>query len=100
MLDRVLACWAEMHDQNIVCDCMHDRSRFVGSAYRGMPACKANSASIMEAPGSFSEGFSRNVLPAVHATGKIHRGTIAGKLKGAMPAHTCSIRTFNSISVN
>lgn len=41
------------------------------------------------APGSFSEGFSTKVLPAVTATGNIHRGIMAGKLKGQIPAHTC-----------
>ncbi len=42
------------------------------------------------APGSFSDGFSTKVLPAVTATGNIHRGIMAGKLKGQMPAHTCT----------
>ena len=55
----------------------------------GMPACCARSASSREAPGSFSEGFSTKVLPAAVATGHIHSGTIAGKLKGQMPATTC-----------
>jgi hypothetical protein len=43
---------------------------------------------IMDAPGSFSEGLSRKVLPQVTASGNIHRGIMAGKLKGVMPAHT------------
>ena len=43
----------------------------------------------MEAPGSFSEGFRTKVLPVVQAMGNIHRGIMAGKLKGQMPAHTC-----------
>ena len=46
----------------------------------------------MEAPGSFSEGFSTKVLPVVHAMGNIHSGIMAGKLKGQMPAHTCTVR--------
>ena len=37
----------------------------------------------MQAPGVFSLGFITNVLPAVHATGNIHNGIIAGKLNGA-----------------
>ena len=40
--------------------------------------------------GSFSLGFSTNVLPQAMATGNIHIGTIAGKLKGVMPATTPS----------
>ena len=42
------------------------------------------------APGSFSEGFSTKVLPAVTATGNIHKGIMAGKLNGQIPAHTCA----------
>ena len=56
----------------------------------GMPACSASSASIMAAPGSLSLGFSTIVLPAVVAMGIIQSGTIAGKLKGQIPATTCS----------
>lgn len=59
------------------------------AAYLGRPACSASSASKMLAPGSFSLGFKTKVLPAVTAIGYIHRGTMAGKLKGQMPAHTC-----------
>jgi hypothetical protein len=40
--------------------------------------------------GTLSEGFIRKVFPAVVAGGNIHSGIIAGKLKGAMPAHTPS----------
>ena len=57
----------------------------------GKPACCARSASITAAPGSFSEGLSTKVLPAVTAMGNIHSGIMAGKLKGQMPAQTCSI---------
>lgn len=57
--------------------------------YFGSPASMASSASIMDAPGSFSEGFSTKVFPVVHAMGNIQRGIMAGKLKGQMPAHTC-----------
>ena len=48
----------------------------------------ARSASMREAPGSFSEGFSTKVLPEVTAIGNIHSGIMAGKLKGQMPATT------------
>ena len=58
-------------------------------AYLGKPACWAKSASMTAAPGSFSEGFSTKVLPAVTAMGNIQRGIMAGKLKGHIPAHTC-----------
>ena len=54
----------------------------------GRPDCRASSASISDAPGSFSDGFSTKVLPAAMATGHIHSGTIAGKLNGHMPATT------------
>ncbi len=57
---------------------------------------------MIDAPGSFSEGFSTKVLPAAMATGHIHRGTIAGKLNGQMPATTCdkmcSVRASNELS--
>lgn len=55
----------------------------------GRPASIKMSASIIEAPGSFSEGFSTKVLPEAMAIGNIHRGTIAGKLNGQIPATTC-----------
>ena len=42
------------------------------------------------AEGSFSEGFSTNVLPQAMALGYIHMGTMAGKLNGVMPATTPS----------
>ena len=54
----------------------------------GRPQSLAISASIMADSGTRSEGFMRNALPAVVAGGNIHSGIIAGKLKGAMPAHT------------
>mmetsp|Transcript_103361 Transcript_103361/g.269858 ORF Transcript_103361/g.269858 Transcript_103361/m.269858 type:complete len:200 (+) Transcript_103361:675-1274(+) len=56
----------------------------------GRPLSVASSASIMAVRGTRSEGLSRNVLPAVHAGGNIHKGIMAGKLKGATPAHTPS----------
>ena len=45
-------------------------------------------ASIMAAPGSFSLGLRSMVFPHTVATGNIHKGIIAGKLKGQMPAVT------------
>ena len=38
--------------------------------------------------GTFSEGFRMKVLPQAMANGYIHMGTMAGKLKGVMPAQT------------
>ena len=38
--------------------------------------------------GSFSDGFSTNVLPHAIAGAHIHMGTIAGKLNGVIPATT------------
>ena len=40
--------------------------------------------------GSFSEGLRMKVLPQAIAMGYIHSGTMAGKLKGVMPATTPS----------
>src|SRR3990172_9199532 len=56
----------------------------------GRPASFHRSASRSEAPGSFSEGLRTNVLPHAIAFAHIHSGTIAGKLKGVMPAATPS----------
>jgi hypothetical protein len=61
--------------------------------YLGRPASRANSASIMAAPGSFSEGLRTNVLPTVQAIGNIQSGIMAGKLKGQMPATTCTMHS-------
>ncbi len=38
--------------------------------------------------GTFSDGFNTKVLPQAMANGYIHIGTMAGKLKGVMPAQT------------
>ena len=40
--------------------------------------------------GTCSDGFSTNVLPVTIANGRNHIGTIAGKLNGAIAAHTPS----------
>ena len=41
-----------------------------------------------DADGSFSDGLRMNVLPQAMALANIHMGTMAGKLKGVMPATT------------
>ena len=54
----------------------------------GRPASKNNSANLIEQEGSFYDGFKIKVFPQAIATGNIHIGTIAGKLKGVIPAQT------------
>ena len=56
----------------------------------GSPADASSSAMNSDADGSFSLGFSTNVLPHASALANIHIGTIAGKLNGVMPATTPS----------
>src|SRR2546425_429473 len=56
----------------------------------GAPASSISSASRKGQDGSFSEGLRMKVLPQAIAIGNIHIGTIAGKLKGVIPAHTPS----------
>ena len=56
----------------------------------GSPASAHSRASSRDAEGSFSEGLSTNALPQAMAMGNIHIGTMAGKLKGVMPATTPS----------
>ena len=56
----------------------------------GSPASFSSSAVHTDADGSFSDGFSTNVLPHAIAGAHIHMGTIAGKLNGVMPATTPS----------
>lgn len=41
-----------------------------------------------DAEGSRSLGFNTYVFPHTFAKGNIHRGIMAGKLNGVMPAHT------------
>ena len=53
----------------------------------GNPASLKISASLIEHEGSFSDGFKIKVFPQAIAIGNIHIGTIAGKLKGVIPAH-------------
>src|ERR1039458_4666421 len=54
----------------------------------GRPASWRSSMARVGVSGTFSEGLRTNVLPQAMAKGYIHRGTIAGKLKGVMPAQT------------
>ena len=54
----------------------------------GRPASFNNSANLIAHEGSFSEGFNIKVFPHAIAIGNIHIGTIAGKLKGVIPATT------------
>jgi len=56
----------------------------------GTPASWSSSARNSDAEGSFSDGLRMNVLPVAIAVANIHIGTIAGKLKGVMPATTPS----------
>ena len=56
----------------------------------GSPASAHSDASSSDADGSFSDGFSTNVLPQAIASGNIHIGTMAGKLNGVIPATTPS----------
>jgi len=56
----------------------------------GRPASLASSARRTVVDGSSSLGFMRQVLPVTTASGNIHSGIMAGKLKGVMPATTPS----------
>src|SRR5215208_4782360 len=56
----------------------------------GTPASFSSSAVQIDTDGSFSDGFSTNVLPHASAGAHIHMGTIAGKLNGVIPATTPS----------
>src|SRR5579859_2972767 len=54
----------------------------------GTPASSSSSTMRTAVRGTFSLGFSTNVLPQAIAMGNIQSGTIAGKLNGVMPAQT------------
>ncbi len=56
----------------------------------GSPASFSSSAVRTDADGSFSDGLSTKQLPQAIAGAHIHMGTIAGKLKGVIPATTPS----------
>ena len=54
----------------------------------GTPASIISSASAIGQDGSFSEGLRMKALPQAIASGAIHKGIMAGKLKGVIPAQT------------
>ncbi|MDF3070132.1 MAG: hypothetical protein K0R38_5733 [Polyangiaceae bacterium] len=56
----------------------------------GSPASVNSSASRSARDGTRSDGFITNVLPQAIATGAIHSGIMAGKLKGPTPVQTPS----------
>ena len=56
----------------------------------GKPASLSKSAKIKVTLGSRSDGFKMKEFPQARAFGIIHNGTIAGKLKGVIPATTPS----------
>ena len=72
-------------------------SRPVGSQ-KEAPRClgwsdhlpERSSTNLRGVMGTFSEGLSTKVFPHAIAKGNIHRGTMAGKLKGVIPATTPS----------
>ena len=66
----------------------------------GTPACFANSAMIIAAPGSRSEGFRMRVLPVATATGRTQRGIMAGKLNGQIAATTPSGTRIVEVSMS
>ena len=54
----------------------------------GRPSASSSSNAICCVIGTCSDGFSTNVLPQAIANGRNQNGTIAGKLKGTIAAHT------------
>ena len=66
----------------------------------GNPASLNNLANLIAHDGAFSEGFKTNVLPHAIANGNIHIGTIAGKLKGVIPAQTPSGCLIDQLSTS
>src|ERR1035437_10868202 len=54
----------------------------------GSPASWSNSIERVGVSGTFSEGLRMKLLPQAMAKGGIHMGTMAGELKGGMPAQT------------
>ena len=65
----------------------------------GRPASSASSAMRRVLVGSRSEGFRMKVLPQATAMGHIHKGTMAGKLNGVMPAATPSAWNSDQLSI-
>ena len=66
----------------------------------GKPDSVSSLANISAHEGSFSDGFNINVFPHAIAIGNIHIGTIAGKLKGVIPAHTPSDCRIDQLSTS
>ena len=54
----------------------------------GTPASVISSASAIGQDGSFSDGLRMKALPQAMASGAIHKGIMAGKLNGVIPAQT------------
>mmetsp|Transcript_87590 Transcript_87590/g.194816 ORF Transcript_87590/g.194816 Transcript_87590/m.194816 type:complete len:348 (+) Transcript_87590:536-1579(+) len=54
----------------------------------GQPASERSSAKRLKVRGTFSLGFMMRQLPQAIAMGNVHRGTMAGKLKGTTEATT------------
>ena len=52
----------------------------------GIPVSFKRSKRIYDVSGTFSDGLSIKVLPQEIEIGNIHKGIMAGKLKGAIPA--------------
>src|SRR2546430_15787924 len=65
----------------------------------GRPASVKSSAILKPGEGSRSDGFRTKVLPQASATGNIHIGTIAGELKGVIPAQTPSGWRIDQLSM-
>lgn len=66
----------------------------------GQPISLSNSMSMMVAPGSLSEGLMTMVFPAINANGNIHKGIIAGKLNGQIPAVTPNGSLYETMSIS
>ena len=66
----------------------------------GRPASWNSSQISIGAEGSRSDGFRMKVFPHAMATGNIHIGTMAGKLKGVMPATTPSGWRSDQLSIS
>ena len=61
-----------------------------GKRVQALGGAKNHMVVLPDADGSFSDGLSTNAFPQAIAIGNIHIGTMAGKLKGVMPATTPS----------
>ena len=66
----------------------------------GNPASLNNLANNKGHDGSFSDGFSMKEFPHAIDIGNIHIGTIAGKLKGVIPAQTPSGCLMDQLSTS